>query len=243
MKTIGIIIARAGSRGLAGKNMLLLGGRPLLAWTIEHARGCKRLSGIALTSDMTEALRSARRLGVDAYERPAELANDNATVDAAARHGASCWVQQHNEQPDAVAIMYANVPIRPRDITDRAIDLLEKTGADSVQSVYPVGKMHPYWMRTLGEDGQIGMYQNNRVYRRQDLPPLFMLDAGALVVRWSSLFTVKPSEPHAFLGKDRRGLETPAGSVVDVDTALDLKLAEAILAERRAKAADATHAA
>jgi len=240
MNTIAIILARGGSKGLPNKNALPLGGKPLAAWTIEHALGCKRLSDIVASTDMPSVLRLAGRYGVHAYERPAELAGDHITIDAAARHAAKRWQAEHGQTPDAVAIMYANVPIRPHDITDRAIELLETAGGDSVQSVYPVGKNHPLWMRTLGDGGELKHYQPNRIYRRQDLPPVFMLDAGAIVVRWASLFNVDHTDPHAFLGKDRRGMEVPAGAVVDIDTALDLRLAEAILAER---AADATHAA
>lgn len=236
MKTIAIIIARGGSKGLPNKNALPLGGKLMAAWSIEHAIGCKRLTDIVVSSDMDAVLRLAGRYGVRAYERPAELAADHITVDAAARHAAKRWTSERNEQPDAVAIMYANVPIRPQDLTDRAIDLLESSGADSVQSVYPVGKEHPFWMRTLSDGGELKHYQPNRVYRRQDLPPVFMLDAGALVVRWNSLFTVDHTDPHAFLGKDRRGIETPAGAVVDIDSTLDLRLAEAILAERDGRA-------
>ena len=134
--------------------------------------------------------------------------------------------------------MYANVALRPDDLTDRAMTKLQETGADSVQSVFPVGKMHPLWMRTVGgEDGgqgdMLGMYQPNRVFRRQDLPPLYMLDAGALAVRRASLFAVDPEEPHAFLGSDRRAIVTEPGDVVDVDSELDLLAAETMLAWKR----------
>jgi len=238
MKTIAIIIARGGSKGLIGKNMRLLAGKPLVAWTIEHALGCNRLADVAISTDIPEALEIAEKYGIRAYQRPAELAGDMVTIDAGVRHGAQCWADVCGVPADAVAIMYGNVAIRPDDLTDRAIAKLEATGSDSVQSVSPVGKMHPYWMRTLegaGED-QITMYQPNRVYRRQDLPPAYMLDAGALVVRWSNLFTVDPAEPHAFLGDDRRGIVVPEGAVVDIDSTIDLRLAEAIIAERREQA-------
>ena len=117
-----------------------------------------------------------------------------------------------------------------------SLDKLIETGADSVQSVFPVGKMHPLWMRQLGgETGDVlQMYQPNRVYRRQDLPPLYMLNGGVIALRWQSLFTVDPSEPHAFLGSDRRAIVTATHEVIDIDSEMDLQMAEALVQERAA---------
>jgi CMP-N-acetylneuraminic acid synthetase len=133
---------------------------------------------------------------------------------------------------DIIVILYGNVPVRPADLADRAVARLRETGADSVQSYYRVGKTHPYWMSRLDDAGRVAQFIENRVYRRQELPPLFMPDGGAIAVRRASLFDVREGEPHAFFGQDRRGIETREGEVVDVDTALDLAVAEAILAPR-----------
>ncbi|HEX7010515.1 MAG TPA: acylneuraminate cytidylyltransferase family protein [Phycisphaeraceae bacterium] len=231
---LGVIIARGGSKGLVNKNLQPLMGKPLVAWTIEHALASQRLDDVALSSDSEAILDVGRRYGIRVYPRPAQWASDTATVDAAARHGASAWAQEHGRQADYVAILYGNVAIRPPDLIDRAIAHLQETGADSVQSVYPVGKMHPLWMRKLEGSGgdQLVPYQPNQIYRRQDLPPVYMLDAGVLAVTWPSLFTVDPAQPHAFLGQDRRGIVTEPGQVVDIDEDVDLLMAEAILRKR-----------
>lgn len=234
MNTLAIILARAGSKGLPGKNALHVGGRPMAAWTIDHALGSRRITDVTISTDMPAVLSLGQRYNLWTCTRPAELAGDGVAVDAAARHAARWWADRRGREAEAVAILYANVPVRPADLTDRAVEMLERTGADSVQSVCGVGKGHPYWMRTLGDDGELEPYQANDVHRRQDLPPVFGLDGGALVVRWASLFTIDPSHPHAFLGADRRGIETRPGEVIDVDTPADLKVAEAALAERAA---------
>ncbi len=240
LNRIAVIIARAGSRGLPNKAMALLDGRPLVAWTIEHALGCRALDAVVLTTDGEDIAAVGRTFGIHVYPRPAELAGDDVTIDAAARHGVTCWESEQGRRSDHVAIMYANVALRPHDLTDRALEQLRATGADSVQSVYPVGKMHPLWMRTVGDDDQgradvLDMYTPNRVYRRQDLPPVYMLDAGALVVQRESLYAVDPAEPHAFLGTDRRAITTASGDVVDIDSEFDLVAAETILAWKRRK--------
>lgn len=238
LNSIAVIIARAGSRELPNKAMAALDGRPLVAWTLEHALGCHALTAVVLTTDGPDIASVGRTHGVHVYDRPAELARDDVTIDAAARHGVLCWEAERGVLCDHVAIMYANVALRPVDLTDRALAQLQTTRADSVQSVCPVGKMHPLWMRTVGDDDTgntdlLGMVTPNRVFRRQDLPPVYMLDAGALVVRRECLFAIDPNEPHAFLGTDRRALVTEPGDVVDVDSTFDLLSAETILAWKR----------
>ena len=239
MTTLAVIIARSGSKGLSNKSMRRLAGKPLVAWTIEHALGCRCVDHVVLTTDGADIAEGSRSYGIDVYDRPADLAGDTVTIDAATRHGAACWEHEHQTQAQYVAIMYANVCLRPEDLTDRALTRLIESGADSVQSVYPVGKMHPLWMRTV-EGDVLGMYQPNRIFRRQDLPPVYMIDAGAIAVRRSSLFRVIPQEPHAFLGTDRRAIVTQAGDVIDVDSETDLCFAEAVLRRRQSEAAPAT---
>lgn len=231
MTTLAVIIARAGSKGLPNKAMQLLRGQPLVARTIEHALGSRRVDHVVLSSDCPRIVAVGDSFGIETYRRPPALADDTATIDDGARHGVECWEQRHGEQCRYAAILYGNIPLRPADLTDRALAKLVETGADSVQGVYPVGKMHPLWMRKLSgsDDDVLTMYEPNRIYRRQDLPPVYMLSGGALAVTRAALFTVDPAEPHAFLGTDRRAIVHQPGEVVDVDNALDLVYAEAVL--------------
>jgi sialic acid synthase SpsE/CMP-N-acetylneuraminic acid synthetase len=238
MKTLCIILARAGSKGLPAKNVALLLGRPLIAYTIEHARAASRVDRVAVSTDGPAIAAVARGMGAQVVARPPHLATDTATVDSAARHAVE-WIElSSNVRFDAVVILYGNVPLRPGDLIDRAVAKLVDTGCDSVQSVSPVGKMHPFWMKTLGGEGRdvLEHYQPNSIYRRQDLPPVFMLDGGIIAVTRASLFSVIEGQPHAFLGADRRALVTQPGDVVDIDTPIDLALAEATLASRKGRA-------
>lgn len=226
---LGVIIARAGSKGLPNKNALPIAGKPMLAWTLEHALASQRIDRLIVTTDGKELADIARKYDVEVVERPQELASDSATVDAAVRHAVNQIVGLH----EAVCVLYGNVPVRPTDLSDRAIEMLCNTGAHSVQSVYPVGKNHPYWMKTVDPaTGRLGMYVDNTVYRRQELPPVYMLDGGVIAVTRASLFRVIEGQPHAFLGEDRRAIITGPGEVIDIDNEADLKLAEAALLER-----------
>jgi CMP-N-acetylneuraminic acid synthetase len=234
MATIGIIIARAGSKGLTNKNVADLHGRPMIAYTIDHTLAASRLDRIVLSTDGEAIAAVARKMGVEVIDRPAALATDTARVDSVARHAAVWCEQRHHTRYDHAVILYGNVPVRPANLIDLAVERLITTGADSVQSVAAVGKTHPYWMKTVGgRDGDAGdelrMFIDNPVYRRQDLPLVYMLDGGIIAVTRSSLFHWVEDQPHAFLGTNRRAVVTQPGEVIDVDNELDLALAEAVL--------------
>lgn len=234
MKTLCVILARSGSKGLPGKNTLVVAGRPMVAWTIDHAHQAKCVERIVVSTDSPAVAGVAHDHGLDVIGRPAELATDTATVDSAVRHAVTCTQQQHDQMFDAVVILYGNVPVRPIGLVDRAIQKLKASGADSVQSICPVGKFHPYWMQTLAQDrgDVIEPFQaHDGVYRRQDLPAVYQLDGGVIAVTCRSLFTVEPGRPHAFLGSDRRAVVTQPGEVVDVDTRHDLFVAQAMLSQ------------
>jgi len=222
---LAVVIGRAGSKGLPRKNALPVAGVPMIAHTIRFARASRSIGRTIVSTDGDEIAAIARGEGVGVVMRPAPLADDTATVDSAVRHA----VEASGAREQVVVILYGNVPVRPADLADRAVARLRATGADSVQSYYRVGKTHPYWMSRLDGDGRVAQFVENRVYRRQELPPLFMPDGGVIAVRRASLFDVREGEPHAFFGRDRRGIETAEGDVVDVDTAVDMAVAEAIL--------------
>lgn len=233
LTTLAVVLARAGSKGLPHKNTLDLLGRPMIEYTLDHALGAKCLTHIALTTDDSAAAAVGRSRDIEVVQRPPELAGDTATVDSAARHAVEQVELRLGQRSDAVVILYGNVPLRPHNLIDRAVAKLVETGCDSVQSVCPVGKMHPYWMKRMADGDKLEHYQPNSIYRRQDLPPVHMLDGGVIAVTREALFTVKEGEPHAFLGMDRRAIITQPGEVVDIDTPEDLEVARALLLKRR----------
>ncbi|MCB9839079.1 MAG: hypothetical protein H6813_07045 [Phycisphaeraceae bacterium] len=226
---IAVILARAGSRGVPGKNSALVSGRPCACWTIEHAQRSASIGRVALSTDDAALQALGVGLGIDVVARPAELAGNTARVDDAARHA----IDSLGVADDAVvAILYANVPVRPEDLTDRCVRLCVESGADSVQSYAPVGKHHPWWTCRLDDSAQVtpweGEILNHGVFRRQDLPAAYVPDGGCLVVRAASLR--RPLDgPHGFLGADRRGVRTAEGEVIDIDSPIDLIVADAAL--------------
>jgi CMP-N-acetylneuraminic acid synthetase len=234
-----IILARAGSKGVPGKNVALVAGRPCIAWTIEHAQQSRGVTTVAVSSDDPRALEVAAAMGAQVIERPPTLAHDTARIDDAARHASEVLGLRDDNH---VAILYANVPVRPADLTERALALLASRGCDSVQSYARCGKHHPWWTARVGEDGRVAPWEgsvlNHGVFRRQDLPPAYVPDGGTMALRVAALMlrvSGSGDGPHAFFGRDRRGIETADGEVVDIDTRVDLLVADALLRERDAR--------
>ena len=128
---LALILARAGSKGVPHKNRAVLAGRPCAAWTIDDARAARAITRVALSTDDPELQTLGLEAGIDVVARPAELAGDTSTVDDAARHALTALP---GAPPKHVVLLYANVPVRPPDLIDRAADLLARSGADSVQS-------------------------------------------------------------------------------------------------------------
>lgn len=234
MENLAIIVARAGSKGLPDKCVRPLLGRPLIHYTIDHARASRRLSAIVLSTDSEPAKQCARERGVEIIDRPAELAHDTAHLDAVLRHAVAAWEARHGRRVDAVVMLYANVPLRGDGAIDAALALLESSGADSVRTVAPIGKHHPDWLHRLDGD-RMRQYRVNSIDRRQDLEPLFYHDGAVVAVTRAALFdavTRAPGDAHGFLGADRRAIVQRAADAVDIDEASDLCLAEALLRSR-----------
>jgi CMP-N,N'-diacetyllegionaminic acid synthase len=230
-RVLAVIIGRAGSKGLPGKNARLLAGRPMICHTIEDALAAETVDRVIVSTDGDAIAEAAESMDVQVVRRPAALASDTATVDSAVRHA----VEAIDSSAKIIVILYANVPLRPNDLVDRAVRELIATAADSVQSYSAVGKHHPFWMVTLDGEHRVKQHVTNTVYRRQDLPKLFLPNGGVIAVTRQSLFTVVEGQPHAFLGNDRRGITSLEGSVIDIDTITDFGMAETMIEEHRSE--------
>ena len=236
MNVLGVMIARAGSKGLPDKCMRNLLGQPVIQYTFDHVAAGRTLTDAVLTTDSEPAKSLARRAGLEVIDRPAELASDTATVDAVVRHAVTRWEDAHHDEVGIAVLLYGNIPVRSPDLIDRAVNLLIETQADSVRSVAPVGKMHPDWMHRL-DGNRMSQLRPNSIYRRQDLEPLYYHDGAVAAVTRTALFGAlqTPDDHQAFLGRDRRALVQRPEDAVDIDEPVDLYIAEAILRAQRDK--------
>jgi N-acylneuraminate cytidylyltransferase len=229
-----IVIARGGSKGLPAKNLRPLLGRPMVAWSIDHAKAMRTVDLVALSTDDERIAEVGRAAGVRVILRPGILADDTARVDDVMRHA----VEELEGRGDAgtknldiLVMLYGNVPVRRPGLLDTAVSVLATSGCDSVQSFVSVGKFHPWWTYRMDSDGRVAFADDHKVYRRQELPALYVPDAAAIVIRRDVLMesASRRTEPHAFFGSDRRGIVQADDATIDVDTELDLLVAEAML--------------
>jgi len=233
-----IILARAGSKGLPGKNHAIVGGQPCIQWTIDAAQNASTVSQVVVSTDDPDVISIANAAGCIVVERPGEFAHDTATIDSAARHAYESIGSPPPNENAPIVILYANVPVRPAWLIDEAVKLLAKSNCHSVQSYARVGKHHPWWTVKLSDDGTVEPWQGDVLYhntfRRQDLPPAQVPDGGVIALTPDALMCRlgAPDGPHAFLGTDRRGIQTNEGNVIDIDSRIDQIVADAILNER-----------
>ena len=235
MNTLGVILARAGSVGLPNKHLRLLLGRSVIEYTFDHALEAKRLDKIVVSTDCAGVKLLGKSYGIEAINRPAELASSDASVQDVMLHAMKTVEESSSFVADALVVIYGNVAVRGSGVIDSAISLLEKTGCDSVRTFCPVGKWHPAWMSRLDGD-KVEPLQAGSIHRRQDLAPLFLHDGAAVAVSRASMMcgVSSPNDPHAFFGLDRRGIQTEMGETIEIDHLRDLFWAEAVLRERQA---------
>jgi len=230
MKVLGLIPARAGSKGVNNKNILMLAGKPVIAYTIEAARKSRHIDRIAVTTESGDIKRVVEALDVEVIDRPAEYATDTARLDYALRHALKVLREGDGYVPDVVAFLMANVPLREPGIIDRCVDHLVASGADSVRTFSSVGKFHPQWMVRVDGD-RVSDYEEVVAYRRQDLEPLYIHDGSVIALTQRAIAeSVNHLEDNfCFMGNDRRGLICADGATVEIDTARDVYAAEAAL--------------
>ena len=223
MKVLGVMPARGGSKGVPKKNVKLLGGKPLIAYSIEAARAAKRLTRVIVSTDDEEIAEVSRRWGADApFLRPAELATDAAKAVPVIQHALEEMERRDDLVYDAVLMLQPTTPFRTGADIDRAIEILEKTGADSVISVVDVEGHHPARMKYL-EDGRLidpdfcEAYENQP---RQELRPMYLRNGMIYLTRREVM------RSGSFKGSDCRALIVETHRSVNIDTPLDFELAE-----------------
>jgi len=225
VNVLGVVPARGGSKAIPRKNLASIAGRPLLAYTVDAVRASRRLTRVVVSTEDAAIADAARALGLEVpFLRPVELASDDTPMLPVLQH-ASRALARDGFAADAVVLLQPTSPFRRAEHIDRAVDLLESTGADSVVSVVEVP--HPFTpVSVLRLDGErLHPYlDGDTVARRQDKPRLFARNGPAvLAVRTRVL------EEGSLYGRDSRPLLMEAAESIDIDGPGDLALAELLL--------------
>ena len=230
MQVLGVIPARGGSKGVPGKNLRAVAGRPLLAYTIDAARASRRLTRVVLSTDDPVVAGAGRALGVDVpFMRRADLATDDAPMLPVLQHAVG-EMRARGFAADAVVVLQPTSPLRRAEHIDAAVDLLLATSADSVVSVVEVPhQFTPASLMRLEGDRLRPLGDAPLVLQRQQKAPVYARNGPAvLAVRTEQL-----ARGTLYSDNTRALVMTPEDSV-DVDTPWDFELLEFLLARRSA---------
>lgn len=230
MRAIAFIFARGGSKGLPGKNIRSLGGKPLIAWSIEHARAVPRIGRVIVSTDSEEIAAVAREFGAETpFIRPPELAQDNTPEWVAWRHALNFVRQQEGGLPDAMVSVPATAPLRlPCDI-ENCLDVFEEGQADIVVTVTDAHRSPYFNMVKVLADGTVGLVipPASSVAHRQDAPVVFDMTTVAYIARPEFVL----ERTGVFSGTVRH-VHVPVERSIDIDTLLDFRIAECLMTER-----------
>jgi CMP-N-acetylneuraminic acid synthetase len=227
MKTLAIVTARGGSKGIPRKNIVPLLGKPLLAYTAAAALTASRLTRTVLSTEDEEIARIGREYGLEVpFLRPPELARDD-TPTIPVLQDVVRRLEEVEEPYDAVLTLQPTNPFRRPEDIDGAIELLERTGADSVISFVDVGEKHPARMKFITSDGRVvdpPFAEQFEGQRRQELPALYIREGSIYLTRRAILM-----EQNSLKGRDCRAWFVPIERACNIDTPFDLFLAEQML--------------
>lgn len=228
MKTLAIIPARGGSKGIPDKNSRLLAGKPLIAWSIEAALSATMVDRVIVTTDSLEIMQIAKSFGAEVpFRRPGELAEDNTPGIEPILHATRWMIEHENYCPDFVGCLQPTSPFRTGNDIDLSIALAIRKNAASVISI-SLSNHHPNWMQHMDQEGRLIDFipGGTSIGSRQEMEPVYELNGAIYLIKTDVLL-----EKKAFFVKDAYGYVMPIERSLDIDTLWDFHLAELIAEE------------
>ena len=230
MKVLATIPARGGSKRFPGKNLAILEGKPLLAYSIEAALGCETIDRVAVSTEDESIASVAQEYGAEVIDRPAEMATDQAYIGLACKH-AMLEIEQRDKCRYGVhVLLQPTSPLRTAEHIDAGLKLLFEQDCDSVLSVCPFTQ-HPCWARVV-EDGIVRNFLQDDpgvcTQRQQELPEVYYPN-GALYITYRRVLL----ETDYVLGNHIAAHVMAVADSVDIDTEFDVVVAQALMRRRQ----------
>lgn len=229
MKVLGLITARGGSKGVPRKNIRLLCGKPLLAYTAETSLESSKLTRVVLSTEDDEIAEIGKRYGLEVpFMRPSELAEDKTPTLPVVQYTLQ-KLEENGDKFDAVCLLQPTNPLRRTIDIDNCIERLERSDADSVISVLPVpAEYNPKWVYWENGDGSIILStgETEPVSRRQDLPTAYHRDGTVYVTRTNII------NQGSLYGSKINGYEIEPEYSANIDTEEDWRAVETVLNKR-----------
>ena len=227
MHATAFIFARGGSKSLPGKNIRLFGGKPLIAWSIQHAQAVKRINRVIVSTDSQEIAAVAQHYGAEApFIRPAELAQDDSPEWLAWRHALNYLRETTDMLPEVMVSVPATAPLRlPLDV-ENCLDEYEGGDADIVITVTDARRSPYFNMVTINADKTVHLINQPQLplIGRQQAPVVY--DMATVCYVASSEFVMTHNS--IFEGRVK-AVHIPPARGLDIDTLLDFQIAESVL--------------
>ncbi len=224
---LAIIPARGGSKGLPGKNIKDLCGKPLIAYTIEAALKSKKITQVVLSTDDEAIAETCKRYGIEIpFLRPKELASDNSLIVDTYIYTVDRINKEQNKNYTSVVALLPTCPLRTAEDIDRAIEIYEKKEADSVISFYEAP--HPVqWYKKIDKDGILRsiLPEGDRLANRQEEEKSY-LPNGAIYV-----FSMDLLRDKKYYSNKTYPYIMPASRSIDIDNLFDFEMAEFLLSK------------
>jgi CMP-N-acetylneuraminic acid synthetase len=223
---VACVFARGGSKGVPRKNLRPLNGVPLVGLAIRHALASEHVDRVIVSTDDPEIAEVARHHGAEVpWMRPADLAADDAPEWLAWRHMIHCLTEE-GRAPDLLVAVPATAPLRSVADVDACIHTALTTDADVVLVVTPSHRNPWFNMVRLDPSGEVHLVnQGGGFFRRQDTPPVYDVTTVAFAARPAFVLSANG----IYEGRVR-AVEVPAERALDIDTELDLRMAECLSA-------------
>jgi len=223
---LGLVVARGGSKGLPGKNVRDLCGKPLIVWTIDAARASRCLDAVVVSTDDKAIAELASRHGAEApFIRPPALASDTASSVDVVEHAID-FLAAAGRTFDIVVLLEPTSPLREPGDIDGAVSRLVKSGAGSIVSVCRTEATHPAFMYRLGAGAHLTPFLDRQPngLRRQELEPVYFLEGTIYASRVNVL-----KERRSFYHDDTIAYEVPKWKSIEIDDLEDFLMVEAIV--------------
>ena len=224
MKIVAFIFARGGSKGLPGKNLRVLNGHPLIAWSIRVAKEVDRIDRVIVSTDDDEIADTSLRYGAEVpFIRPSDLAEDESPEWLAWQHALKYLVKEEDYIPDIMISLPATSPLRSKEDVDDCIDLYLSGSVDGVITVSEANRNPFFNMVYRDEDGfsDLVCKSEEAIHRRQDAPVVYDMTTVCYVL--SPTFVLNNS---SLLSGTLKSLVIPKERSIDIDDSLDFKIAE-----------------
>lgn len=231
MGIVAFIFARGGSKGLPGKNILPLHGKPLIGWSIDQAKQVDRIERIIVSTDSLEIAEVARQFGAEVpFIRPAELAQDRTPEWHAWRHALNYLNESEGTLPSVMISIPTTSPLRlPCDL-ENCINEYQKGGVDAVITIREAQRSPYFNMVIKQRDGTASLVISPEVMiaRRQDAPIVYDMTTVAYVL--NPKFVLEKES--LFQGRVR-AVEIPVERSLDIDNLIDFRLAEVLFSNAK----------